>query len=259
MEDDILVSKSTDAKREHSNRELQATTPQDDEDYRLPSLNTALKLHIRELHEQAQSSSSLLQKFLPEDEPDLMWDHSPEFLTNDGHNTWGEGHDIDQELEQAIAPRNLFQARDSPPESLTSTDSEDSLFFNNSNVFNNTSSAILRSDIKRKVMHKRTRRPVSASNDLRCEPFNQDTQLVFNKRNFTVCNLSREEMEIEDTVYQAEGSFSTAEQREVGIHTPCFTAAPRVKRSTRKEIDYRHFNSYGFQEIDGGEKKKKPR
>ena len=36
--------------------------------------------------------------FPPVEEPEPEWDHSPEFLTADAHNTWDETIDIDEKV-----------------------------------------------------------------------------------------------------------------------------------------------------------------
>ena len=94
-----------------------STTTLHDVDLQLPSLKLVLRFNIREFNNQAQSSSSLLQRFLPDDEPELNWDHSPEFLAHDNRLTSGETLDINQEVNQVITPGNLFQTKESPSDS----------------------------------------------------------------------------------------------------------------------------------------------
>ena len=82
------------------------------------------------------------------------------------------------------------------------------------------------------------------------------------RNSFVICNLSHEEIDLEDNIdtslrveannYQQGQLDKTAD---VSVHqTP-----PRTRRSSRKEINYKHLNEFGFQEEGGGEKKKKPR
>ena len=78
---------------------LETSTTHSSQEHHLPSLNSVLRFNIKELNNHAQSFCALLQKFLPKDEPDLIWDHTPEFLAADDLITWSEELDNDRRLE----------------------------------------------------------------------------------------------------------------------------------------------------------------
>ena len=257
LEDDITAEKHISPSMDTSTT---LTASPYDADPRLPSLNSVLKFNIRELRNQAQSSSSLLQRFLPDDEPEYNWDHSPEFLIHDNRRTWGETLDVDEEVNQAIAPRNLFQATESPSDTLTSTDSEDSIFFNPSGVQGGNSSALVRSDVKRIGMLRRPRTQAPNLVQAPTEEAHFVAQPNANTRDsFVICNLSQDEIDLEQTdelSCQVVESASPPVQTHTddGINFP--TASPRAKRSNRRVIDYQHLHAFGFQEREEREKRK---
>ena len=78
-----------------------------------PHINSLLRFNIQQRNIQDQTSSALLQRFLPEDEPEILWDHSPEFLSSDNHTTWKESLGAYEEVEDAIAPQQLFTISES--------------------------------------------------------------------------------------------------------------------------------------------------
>ena len=123
-----------------------------------PSINSVLKFDLKQLNTQVQSSNALLQRFMPNDEPEPLWDHSPEFLVQDGCITWNESltdnQKVDRDLQLALAPRQLFQAEESLSESLTSSASDDSTFVNDQ-MKEKTSIYLSRSDEKRQALRRK--------------------------------------------------------------------------------------------------------
>ena len=278
-EDDIIVKN---AHTVQDNALPNISQPTDAPEHRLPSLNSLLRYNIRELNTQAQSSSALLQRFLPEDEPELMWDHSPEFLAEDGQMSWTEDvdigkdiQDIDKDLESALKPRKLFQGQDYCSESLTSTDSEDSLFFD-TRTYIHSSPAIIRSDVTRRAVRKRTTPQSECNIDDRTTEVLNSTDDDANQVGFVVSNLSQLEMELDSNDYaiptatknglREEGLNDTDDSTldkglnnhdedtlENGMVNRDGTTEDnnggnsRRKRSNRKIIDYKRLNSVGFQ------------
>ena len=111
-----------------------------------------------------------MQRFLPEDEPEPLWDHSPEFLANDAQNTWVETLDTEDNLDIALAHRNLFATTESLSGSLTSSDSEDNVFIDPGAKINNENLHILRSEASRKGVRKQYKRHEKNLHDIQFEP-----------------------------------------------------------------------------------------
>ena len=120
-----------------------------------------MKFCIQRRNIQEQTSAALLQRFLPEDEPEPSWDHSPEFLTEDANDTWIESLDVRENLDYALKPRNLFAVTESISDSLTSSDSEDNLFTDSSATVNPNRNHMVRDDKHRRCMRKGRRQSLT--------------------------------------------------------------------------------------------------
>ena len=124
---------------------------------------------------------------------------------------------------------------ESNTESLTSTNSEDLLFFDDRKLFNDCSSTLVRSDVNRKNIRRKT--------------------VIQNS--FVVNNLSQQEIDLEtneddntintgeDCLVQANAENDTEIDR--STDSEIYIDTGRKRRCSRRDIDYKHFNSFGFQ------------
>ena len=258
-----------------------------------PDLDFIRVFNNEQFNANAQTSSGLVQMFPPVDEPEPEWDHSPEFLTADAHNTWDETIDIDEKVSKVTQPRQLFIASESITESLTSLSSEDSLFLYEPDKIK--SKIFKRSDVKRKQL--KENEEFLVTNLKRDNPENEDgnratddddaeftatdfnvqrndsrTGEVVNDRddaeNFGVINVSNlVEWEIEAENEENESEHSNTEggtDPSVSVNNEedilmLDKASPetveptlpmsnqRPIRSSRKEMNYKHFNTYGYE------------
>ena len=239
-EDEIITSKppSQQSKQQSSTMEQAQHSPPrlpNDNMIKTPNLNSVLRFNIQQLRHQTESSHCLLQRFPPSEEPEPLWDHSPEFLTEDGHITWNESLDMEEGLSQALKQKQLFSSPEKT-ESLTSMSSDDSSFFNGSHKIQR-SKTFLRSDLKRKPL-----------------------QHAFPSRRSTPKTTNAED---------------TSEPRHLSPVTPHVNlldaeediktddARGRPLRRSRRQVNYQQLHNYGWQSLDEmeteKEKKKKPR
>ena len=87
------------------------------------------------------------------------------------------------------------------------------------------------------------------------------------RHDFMVSNLSQQEMDLdtkdnnvimdEDQIRLSNGGQANRNE-ERNTSNEIYTYEERKRRSSRKDIDYKYLNSFGFSK-DGEEKKKKPR
>ena len=220
-----------------------------------PNLNSVLRFNIAQLRDRAHTSSALLQKFPPCDEPEAEWDHSPEFLISDGHYTWEDSNCADDNLDWALQPRALFQATDSPTESVTSSPSDDSTFFNDDRQSWNTCTPIYRSDHTRKPFRRRRIRTIRTADYTEgldtAEHEEVDSEEIIQINNLAHIEIQLEEMERhdfkknpplnpreDDDILEEKLSADTNGENE---------HQTRPRRSCRKQIDYKHLHNHGHQ------------
>ena len=210
-----------------------------------PHINSLLRFTIQQRNIQDQTSSALLQRFLPEDEPEILWDHSPEFLSSDNHTTWKESLGAYEDVEDAIAPRQLFTTSESVVESLTSMDSDDSLFFNQDKLEAHQRSHLTREDKTRQaVMKKRrwsfhsplTRAQLNSSQLEEEHPIPHRNEPEFvpyeNPNQEAIANRNRN--------YEEPTNLESNNHR---IYSATYT---RSRRKNRKVMDYRQLHNVGF-------------
>ena len=231
-----------------------------------PTLNSVLKFNILQLHNHIESSQGLLQRFPPIEEPEPSWDHSPEFLHEDRHITWNDSLDVDHNLSHTLENRQLFSSP-GEDESLTSMSSDDLSFFDESHTLQR-SRTFIRSDLKRKPVHYNNRSPlarISPCNSSTASPKHSYANLADKSHSDsehtqeeTPCNPSLEKSLYRDIT--PDGSSLLMEEQ---LTTSNPTQTSRRLRNRRERIDYKYFNSHGWQSQDDTEtdteKKKKPR
>ena len=166
--------------------------------------------------------------FPPIDEPEPEWDHSPQFLTGDGHTTWDESMNIDDKISSVVEPRQLFQTAEPASESA---------------VFQR----------KEKRRRRKKQLPESSSDTQDEDDDNRENNA--NVDGLDVSNLVEWEIEVErikveesenidDNTEVILGEASSLYNDDIN-HEPEEQPVPRPRRSCRKEIDYKHFNTYG--------------
>ena len=229
-----------------------------------PNLNSILRFNIAQLRDNAHTSSALLQKFPPSDEPEIEWDHSPEYLIYDGHYTWDETNNIDDKVEYAIQPRSLFQVTESLSESVTSSASDDSTFFDDTRLTFHDYTPINRSDTKRKPVRRGnfSRTPILKH---ACGTDDMIQEEVTPMDRVSVSNLAHLEIQLDDTeplVFCEEASQVSCGQ----VHDNKVVASPMIdvdrvcegrSRRLRKPVDYKQLHTVGRTEGKEREKKEK--
>ena len=226
-----------------------------------PNLNSLLKFNIAQLRNDAHTSSALLQKFLPYDEPEVEWDHSPEFFINDGHYTWDESNCMDDKIEWALQPRPLFSATNSPSESVTSCDSNESTFFDAQKTSVDAGTPICRSDHRRKGFRRNRGHTTQTAGH---NEYVSETPGVAttHEEGLYVNNLAPLEMQLEDDGITTPLDASEASDLSTTHITPPASnlggianldqgesdeSWDRPQRTCRKPIDYRKLHTVGRQ------------
>ena len=216
-----------------------------------PSVNSLLRFQIAQLRDEAHTSSAMLQKFPPWDEPEVEWDHSPEFLVGDGHLTWDETNCMDDKLQSALKPRLLFQVSESPIESITSSASDDSTFFNDQRAAFNLNTPISRSDALRKPFCKAKLRPDPKP---RCvDEVNVTSPVDANlAKSVYVNNLAHLEMHLEEAstdnlLSQEDNPRNEDSMDNSQLGRGYQQSQGRPRRSCKRPIDYKYLHSFGHQ------------
>jgi hypothetical protein len=218
-----------------------------------PDLESMITFNIEQFN--AQASFGLLQMFPPVDEPEPEWDHSPQFLTGDAHVTWDETMDVDDKVTKALEPRKLFQASDTETfdtESLTSSASDDSTFFDESKQDETQilqRSVMARRGIRRDKRIEGPKDGIGRAVESADEPIAADNLDVTDSEDNNldaihtaapaVNNLVDLEIELEtNDVAEIESNPSNDEGQE----------DVRPRRASRREIDYKYLNTFGHGE-----------
>ena len=166
----------------------------------------------------------------------------PGILDKRFQNTWVETLDTEDNLDVALAHRNLFATTESLSGSLTSSDSEDNVFIDPEAKINDENLHILRSEASRKGVRKRNKRPEETLQEIQLEP----TSPV------EVNNLVQLEVDLE-AVAEME-SYTQSVGNCVNQSVPLGNTSGtnlhnndgRPRRKSRKEMDYYKFHNFEF-------------
>ena len=238
-----------------------------------PSINSLLRFNIAQLQTRVQSSSNLLQRFMPEDEPEPLWDHSPEYLIQDGQIEWNDSLNVDQKidhnLDEALAPRRLFHAEESISDSLTSSTSDDSTFLGSPSD-RSSSYRMSRADRKRQGFKGKRNTTQSLTGlatstdfssslvERELSPNYEDVsnlaqyELEVERVNSTKIGSNRNRTEIEQTdsygvdSHIMQPSFESGYQDVVGEQGASHSALRRPFRASRRSIDYKSLHRSGW-------------